>query len=485
MIFFNKLGDVLFFFILSFISLSVFAYSISPFTIGEGYDSCVFKQMGLIILQGKIPYIDLFDHKGPILYYINALGLWIGDRWGLFMLNVLNLTFVFYLWILTIRHYVRGFRSYIILFIILPLFVLVLDEGNMTEHWSLLPLSYAIYLSSRMLVYGTGMSSVESFLMGVSGGFIAFIRPNNAALLICVFILITYLTRNQYRLLLKYYLYATIGFLLIVLAVFVLFYINYGKNGVEEMLYGSLFFNFEYINNEPRNYSTFSFFFQNTLIYRFFFTFSVFLCFCTYFTKSKKKNIIAVFYILSFFFCYYTMGRKAYPHYLITIIPLFVLAVSYVFKGYMKGAILCCIIISYLFFPYYFSLTLNEYGSPRNENYTYYCKADSIINSIEDKWKGQIWNYNTGFGGIQILQRNGLVQCNRVVHNFQYEISESLRKIEENKLQSIQPKFILFNTTKPYVFKNDSLFINSNYILKERFDSELLFYERADIEIEF
>ena len=54
-------------------SRTIFAVNISPFTIYEGCDSCVFKQMGLAILSGKTPYLDLFDHKGPVIYFINAL----------------------------------------------------------------------------------------------------------------------------------------------------------------------------------------------------------------------------------------------------------------------------------------------------------------------------------------------------------------------------------------------------------------------------
>ena len=58
-------------FIVSFITLLLFAISVSPISLFEGYDSCVFKQMGLAILQGKTPYVDLFDHKGPLIYFYN------------------------------------------------------------------------------------------------------------------------------------------------------------------------------------------------------------------------------------------------------------------------------------------------------------------------------------------------------------------------------------------------------------------------------
>ena len=42
----------------------VFYNAISPIHINGGVDSAIFESMGMAILQGKTPYIDLFDHKG-------------------------------------------------------------------------------------------------------------------------------------------------------------------------------------------------------------------------------------------------------------------------------------------------------------------------------------------------------------------------------------------------------------------------------------
>ena len=43
---------------------------------------------GRAVLEGKIPYRDFWDHKGPVIYYLNALGLLLGGGsaagvWGL------------------------------------------------------------------------------------------------------------------------------------------------------------------------------------------------------------------------------------------------------------------------------------------------------------------------------------------------------------------------------------------------------------------
>ena len=56
-------------------------------------DSSVFLYIGKRMLEGKLPYRDLFDHKGPILYLIEVLGLRLSPHStnGVWMLEVLNL----------------------------------------------------------------------------------------------------------------------------------------------------------------------------------------------------------------------------------------------------------------------------------------------------------------------------------------------------------------------------------------------------------
>ena len=64
---------------LTFIPLAIsfllaFSPSTSPLWFFVGEDSGVFKSFGQAIIQGKVIYKDIFDNKGPILYFINALG---------------------------------------------------------------------------------------------------------------------------------------------------------------------------------------------------------------------------------------------------------------------------------------------------------------------------------------------------------------------------------------------------------------------------
>jgi hypothetical protein len=61
-------------------------------------DKEIFKYAGMSILRGNVPYRDFFDHKPPMIFFINAAGLALGP-WGLWMINTalaLVTTFLFF-----------------------------------------------------------------------------------------------------------------------------------------------------------------------------------------------------------------------------------------------------------------------------------------------------------------------------------------------------------------------------------------------------
>ena len=50
-----------------------------------GDDSAVFQVVGKAWTNGKIPYIQAFDHKGPFIFFVEALGYLIGNYGVLLM----------------------------------------------------------------------------------------------------------------------------------------------------------------------------------------------------------------------------------------------------------------------------------------------------------------------------------------------------------------------------------------------------------------
>ena len=82
----------------SFVFVMLFSRSTSFLYVFEGGDPAIFKQMGLAMLRGKILYVDYFDNKGCILYFIQAFGLWLGGDFFIMLMQVLALTVTLLIW---------------------------------------------------------------------------------------------------------------------------------------------------------------------------------------------------------------------------------------------------------------------------------------------------------------------------------------------------------------------------------------------------
>ena len=110
--------------------------STSPFFLNDGTDSAIFKAIGLAILKGKVPYVDIFDHKGPVIFFINALGQWIhSGRSGIFFLEIINLSVALTLLFKTSRLYVDGFTAFLCTLASLFFFGTLVTEGDQCEEW--------------------------------------------------------------------------------------------------------------------------------------------------------------------------------------------------------------------------------------------------------------------------------------------------------------------------------------------------------------
>lgn len=76
-------------------ALSVYVlWPVSPINMPyDGRDSGVFLYAGWRILNGEVPYRDVWDHKPPMIFFLNALGLWItpDSRWGVWGLELVSL----------------------------------------------------------------------------------------------------------------------------------------------------------------------------------------------------------------------------------------------------------------------------------------------------------------------------------------------------------------------------------------------------------
>ena len=68
---------------------TAFAASNNPLSVGRiGRDSSIFHYVARVMKDGGMPYLDTFDHKGPLVYLIDVLGLSINEKIGVWIMEL-------------------------------------------------------------------------------------------------------------------------------------------------------------------------------------------------------------------------------------------------------------------------------------------------------------------------------------------------------------------------------------------------------------
>lgn len=70
------------------------------FPLHTGVDQNCFLTVGKAMLSGTVPYRDLYEQKGPLLYGLHALAAWMDSNgfFGVYLLEILNLTWMLWLY---------------------------------------------------------------------------------------------------------------------------------------------------------------------------------------------------------------------------------------------------------------------------------------------------------------------------------------------------------------------------------------------------
>lgn len=210
-----------------------------------GRDYGIFSYIGQQITLGKLPYKDAWDHKPPGIFYVNALGLWLGHgfRWGIWAMEfiavavsiwlsyyLLKITWGFLPALLGTAAWVYG------------LFV-TLEGGNRTEEFPL-PLHFLAILIFLKLIKDPGERFI-GFILGLTFSFSFLFKANNAMVETAVIatLFLVWLFKREFRTILLQAIFIGLGVLLPILIVSVYFW----SQGIfKEMFDGSITYNLVY-----------------------------------------------------------------------------------------------------------------------------------------------------------------------------------------------------------------------------------------------
>ena len=202
----------------------LFVLAIDSIIARPGTDSSIFIYVAKGILEGDIPYLDRWDHKGPLLYVLNLFGLLIHDTWGLWLVQGVFLlgasTFAF----LALRKPFGTLPALFAIALFLSFFSRFVPPGNFTEQYGLLFQFLTLYLFLRSHELPNPAPSQARFAslhlaIGALGAASFLLRPNLVALWIAIGLYWLFLRGSSLRKL----TWAVIGGAAILLAVAALF----------------------------------------------------------------------------------------------------------------------------------------------------------------------------------------------------------------------------------------------------------------------
>lgn len=309
-------------------------------------DYAVFTTIGYGWLNGKIPYLELFDHKGPLVFFIQliALSLHIG-KWAIWIFEIIVAVISFEL-IFRIGLKLRISLKYNIMVIIITMisYFCYVDGGNSVEEWSLPFQLIVLYKGIKILMTSNqDMSSISkaAFISGICFGVVTMIRINNNCIICGVVIgLIIYLIKHKkFSLIWRSSILFILGIIIAIMP-FLIYFASY--RALDDMYYATFVFNWLYKQAWP------SAPFKATLV-------MLLPCIALPFTafiydkKTSSSLFITCLSISLITFLTFCNG-KDYGHYFLMVVPVtaLALATSYTLISWQK-----ILVIAYLLYPAY------------------------------------------------------------------------------------------------------------------------------------
>ncbi len=190
-------------------------------------DSGVFLSIGQMILDGEIPYLDVFDHKGPLLYFINAFGILLGGGhlWGI---RIIEIFFVCSSALLSYSILKRLFSDFAAVFgtsAWLGGLPLVMNGGNYCEEYGLLFQFLGLYSGMKILEQ---LTPKYIYGFGLTLGAVICLRPNLIGLHLAVILYLFYRfgTLKQWRSMAGITLWISGGVICVVIPFVIYFFIH-------------------------------------------------------------------------------------------------------------------------------------------------------------------------------------------------------------------------------------------------------------------
>lgn len=139
-------------FLCSIVFILIFSTSTTPLYENYGVDSGVFQIIGKEWANGKLPYVDVWDQKGPFIFFVNMIGYSISSNAiGVFLIQIVALFLSLIATFKTCRLYTTNGMSLLLCSLFLTWLLRTYCCGNMTEGVLLTILVFFVLWCSEMV----------------------------------------------------------------------------------------------------------------------------------------------------------------------------------------------------------------------------------------------------------------------------------------------------------------------------------------------
>ncbi len=142
------------------------------YVFNDWFDPNYFLTVGRGMLKGVVPYRDLYEQKGPILYYIHAFAAMIDNTGfvGVYLIEIITAAlFFFYCYKLLLLFVDTDVILFIPILSAIVYSSCTFDKGDSCEELCLWCLVYSMYIGFRIIMQDKTLKKIDYFFVGFLG----------------------------------------------------------------------------------------------------------------------------------------------------------------------------------------------------------------------------------------------------------------------------------------------------------------------------
>ena len=428
--------------------------------------------------NGYLPYLNSFDHKGPLIYLYNYIGMIISYSKGVWLIEFASLFITTCYFYKIARLKCNKTVSYIITVLGLTLLFKYFEMGNLVEEYALPFIAVSIYIFLDYLLNKI-IDKKRLIICGLSLGAVLMLRPNMIStwIVFCIAVFIDSIRKKNYKELKEFIIYFSIGVLIIFIPTFIWLLCN---GLLEEFFKDYILFNISYTASYGDNFPNYIVVFENIVHYfNEKITIAAFLIIIFSIKDDRKSITYLIFMALTLYLA--CMSGRSYNHYLMIFVPVIIYPFAVLFeycdkkdKKVTAATILLSIyLLSSVIVPSWLELVKdipNAFHERRDTHYTETIKevTDVVTANTDEKDKISVYgNWNI----IYVISK----RMHATKYSYQIPliyVKEDIKNEYFEQLKEEKPKLIVIQKT----FYDDNIkgFLDEN-------NYQLIFMENEDI----